>query len=291
MKTIHQELLDTPRVRELQKRKRAIQTKKRVVYGVLFLVLVSGLIAFSYASRFRITHIVIEGNVVTETSEILSRAQQKLEGRYLFVFSKKHAWIAPKKGIEKALSGSFPRFSEVTVSGENMNTVRIHVTERTGAYLWCGEIFTPTSTPCYFLDDTGYVFAEAPGFSGNVFFRFYGPLTDRDTSHAIGGYVMSDADFVYAKRFIAGMKNLGIKPYAFVSTTIDERYLYIEHPSGDLARSPKLILSNKDDVVTVLQNFESAYNAEPLKTEFANKLPNLATVDLRFKNKVYYTYR
>ncbi len=293
MKLVRSELLDTPRILELKRKKQKHQRVKRIFFGTLFLIFFSGLVAFSYAPMFRITKIVIEGNVVTEKEDILSQAQSVLSGKYAFIFSKKHAWIAPYSQMQKNMMQSFPIFSNVVIENEDIHTVHITVTERTASYLWCGILDTHISldTPCHFLDDTGYIYTEAPRFSGNAFFRFYGPLLDRDVSYAIGGLVMSREEFVYAKTFLSGLKNLGLKPYSFVRADTDVRRIYLEHPSGDVSLSPYIIFSVEDDVVTLLQNFESAYNAEPLKTEFASNFLRIATIDLRFKNKVYYTYR
>jgi len=57
---------------------------------------------------------------------------------------------------------------------EKVKNLEINVQEREGKYIWCGEnIEAVNSNPCYFMDQSGYIFDESPYFSESKSISFH----------------------------------------------------------------------------------------------------------------------
>src|SRR3989344_9554901 len=155
----------------------------------------------------QIQDIAVSGNEVVTANEIKSTAVHVLSGTYFFLFPKSNILWYPHDELEAAILSSFERLKEVSVSRENLTSISIAVTERNPASLWCRELGNVT---CYFLNDEGLVFANAPDFTGNVFFRFYG---DIEASDHIGETYLEERDeFSRASVFIEALRGMGLMP-------------------------------------------------------------------------------
>src|SRR3989344_3974534 len=106
-----------------------------------------------------------------------SRGLSELKKRRRRAFLNK-ALFYPKSAIRRSLASTYPRLKDIELRVKSGGALLISVTEREPLYTWCGENIPETDTAenqiCYFLDKEGYVFDEAPYFSGDVYFKFYG---------------------------------------------------------------------------------------------------------------------
>ena len=75
--------------------------------------------------------------------------------------------------IEITLREQFPRIKTVNVGAVGLNDVGIKVVEREMVGVTCVQDEATTSETCYFIDEDGFIFAQAPTFSGDSFFRYY----------------------------------------------------------------------------------------------------------------------
>lgn len=189
-------------------RKKDMPWKIMAVAAIVALPL-AGSIMLAHLARFRVTTIMLSGNVVVSDSDIRDYVNKKLAGSYFFVFPHNTVAIYPRAGIEHGLSKNFPRFSSVEVSTVNAKTIAVKVAERKPAYVWCPSL---QDSHCYFLDNTGYIFADAPYFSGHVYFIFYGPIANPDTP--LGNHYMPADQFAAAAAAIAALEKIGMVPLA-----------------------------------------------------------------------------
>ena len=153
------------------------------------------------------------------------------------------------------------------------------------------------------MDENGYIFDEAPYFSGEVYFKFYGlpaqagvpdvgiPQSGSPASGTspLGSYY-SKQNFQQLLSFKDGLVTFGLKPVALYITNDGEIEFIL---SGGTAATlgPEIILNNDSDFQKVAENLETALTTEPLQTEFKNKYSVLQYIDLRFGNKVYYKFQ
>jgi hypothetical protein len=283
-------ILHSPRIEELKKKKRRILRNKMIFFVFCFLVLLIGLVFLSRWEKINIDNIQISGNKVVETEAIEAVVQQNLTGHYLGLFPKTNFLLYPKKQIKNELENQFKRFSDVSIGLDNIKTLKISVTEREGKYLWCGTLVPvlindTSSYKCYFMDQNGYIFDEAPYFSGNVYFKFYGPDSG-DPANPIGTYFLKDK-FEEIAGFKNTLKEFGMNPADFWLDKNGDANISL---SSEPDAGPKIIFKINSDYEKIAESLQAAITTEPLQTELTNKFSSLLYIDLRFGNNVYYKF-
>ena len=155
------------------------------------------------------------------------------------------------------------------------------LSERIALYTWCG-VKSEEDKKCYFMDEDGYVFDEAPYFSGDIYFKFYGLL---DTVNPLGSYFSKQnfKQLILFKDVLVGMK-LKIAGLNIINNE-DAEMIFLKEASSET--EPKIIFKINADFQHIAENLQAAINTEPLKSKFKNKYRALQYIDLRFENKVY----
>jgi len=282
-------ILNTPRLKEFKKRKRKVIRNRIIFFVILFLIFFIGLAFLSHWKKISIEKIQIIGNRVVETQEIEKIANETIQGKYFWLFSKKNSLIYPKEKIINKLAQQFKRLKDISINVdvEDLKTLNITVSEYDGKYLWCGinipENFT--SQQCYFLDPDGYIFDEAPYFSGEVFFKFYGKL-DSDSENPIGTH-FSEQYFDKIILLKEAMEKMNLKPSIFYLENTEDGDIYLSS-ANQPPNAPKIIFKLDSDYNKLIENLQSAITTDPLQTDLKNALSSLLYIDLRFGNKVYF---
>jgi len=178
------------------------------------------------------------------------------------------------------LMNTIPRLSNVDINSSNVQSIVVNVQERTPTALYCKDV-SNTSTPvdCYFIDANGFIFSEAPAFSGGVYFVYSSePLLD----------VPLRAQFMEVKKyklldvFIKSIGDAGLYPKVFVSKKSE--YHLILSNGGDIMWKEG---QNLDQIRSNLVAFVEDSNFQKDK----NNLNNILYIDLRFGNKIFYKYK
>lgn len=279
-------VLNSPRLLELRRRRRRSFLFK--VFSSFFALLVF-LGALSYIARINklnISKIEIAGNKVIDTGLITAVAADNLKGDYFWLLPKSNFLLFPKGTIITELKQKYKRLKDIKLEIKSPQTLSITLTERQGKYTWCGtelpapEIKTEEYT-CYFMDSDGYIFDEAPRFSGDVYFRFFGK--------ASAGYFSPD-NFQKIASFREILSSLGMKPSSLYLRSDGDIEVYL---SSNLLPpdAPKVIFKSDFDLAKLSENLESAMDTEPLRSDFKNKYSSLQYIDLRFGNKVYFKFQ
>jgi cell division septal protein FtsQ len=273
------DILNGSRVREIKDR------KKKIFYAKLYLgifVLVCLMVGFVYLSRYQkilIQKVNISGNNAIMTDQIKELVDQKLTGHYLLVFPRNDIFIFSEKGIEKLILDTYRRISNVKIKINNLREITVNVTERDGKYLWCDQ-----QEKCFFMDSTGYIFDDAPTFSGNAYLKFYGVFQEPDEK--IGQYILPSVEFARLIKFYNSLSD-SLLPIRVSALSIEENgeyKLFLEGTEG------KIVFKKENDFDKLVENFNSAVKSEPLVSDLAKKLGSLQYIDLRFDNKVYFKF-
>ncbi len=282
-------VLNSPRVLELRKKKRKILLKKIFLVVFLFFLILIGLSFFSKWQRININNIQISGNKVIETKMIEDVIKEKIAGNYLWVFPKTNFLIFPRGGIKKELADKFKRLKNISLSVQDMRTLNVSVDERTALYTYCGLApaeLDPSGQKCYFMDENGYIFDEAPYFSGEVYLKFFGrPTSETDPA---GSYFFQP-NFTKLISLKETLDKIGIKPVIFFVEDTGDIKVFLSSPGIGLG--PFITFKADADYDQVAENLQSVLTTEPLRTEFRTKYSSLLYIDLRFGNKVYYKFR
>lgn len=286
-------VLNSPRILELKKkRRRALQGKIFLV--ILVLALVTGSFVFvARLPKLNIQGIEVAGNKIIETESIKEVYAENTAGEYLWLFPKTNFLLYPKNKIKDSLRNRYKRLKDISFETNQSQILQVSVSEREGKYTWCGENLPSAEEnlgeKCYFLDDGGYIFDEAPYFSGNVYFRFFGKITGEDPA----GASFLPQNFGNVARLREFVEKIGLKPVALVAegdNHLGDAQFILESPKP-LSGSPRIIFKESANFEKIAENLQSAIDTDPLKTELKNKYNSLLYIDLRFGNKVYYKFK
>ena len=245
-----------------------------------FSVIFASLAYISRSEELNISKIEIIGNKIIDASAVKIVVEKEIAGHYFWFFPKANILIYPKNSIKQELYNKFQKLKEVNLYIKERKTVEVYVSEREGKYVWCKN--SSISEQCYFLDDSGYIFGEAPYFSGEVYFKFYGPAD-------IGTYFLEEnfRQLIYFRDFLTAK---GIKSISL--SVLENKDAKISLTSANKSlKEPYIIFKINSDFQKIAENFETALDTEPLMSNFKNKYSSLEYIDLRFGDKVYYKFK
>jgi len=281
-------VLSSPRLLELKNKKRRVFLKRIFLWFFLLILILVGLSFLSKWQKLNINNIQISGNKVIETKMIEDVVKEKIAGNYLWIFPKTNFLFYPKGEIRKELAEKFKRLKDISISVQNLQTLNISLNERTALYTYCGLApaeLDDKNQKCYFLDDSGFIFDEAPYFSGEVYQKFYGLIDSNDPS---GSYFFAP-NFAKLISFKETLEKIGMKPVVFFVENSGDIKIFLTSTTAQLG--PFINLKADADFDQLIENLQSILATEPLQTEFKTKYSSLLYIDLRFGNKVYYKFK
>lgn len=268
--------MPTPKLKQKKRRARLKALAERVaIISVGVVVTLSGITFITRLDALSIQTVYVEGNMMINSSEIVEITSQVLSGSYLFL-PRKNVLIYPKKELQRSIKTKFPRVREVEIERANLNRLNIYIEERRPDGLWCGTE-PDRYMGCFYIDEEGFVFDEAPFFSGDIFFRYYGG--EVSLRRPIRSKVASAEWIDNVKVLKTHIEELGLKP---VSVHIkDDEFDIILERGG-------FLLFNKaqsmEESLSMLANLIRSGEEELVGDEG----PNFLYIDLRFGNRVFY---
>ncbi|MDB5266206.1 MAG: seg [Parcubacteria group bacterium] len=266
------------RTQEFDKKKKREFHIKATAWTVLILIILALPIYLAREKHFLITNIEVSGNNVTKSEEVQKIIADDLAGNYLWIFPHSNAALYPKSKIKSDLLASIPRFSDVSVSLTDVHSLSVQVDEREPHSLYCSDISNPNAPArCYFLDASGFIFSEAPSFSGGVFNVY---SSDPVLDPALRSTYLSPEKFAPLGNFIQALGEFGVYPKVFLSKG-DEYHLI-------LASGAHIMLKSDADLDAVRSNLESFLRNPKFD---ASTLDRFAYIDLRFGNKIFYKFK
>lgn len=273
------DVLNSPRLLELKKRRRRAVLSKIFIVLLGFLAVFSLLVFLARLDSLNISKIEILSSEMTNTEAVKKAVEEQIAGNYFWFFPKTNFIIYPQHKIETELKNKFKGIKDVFINDRNIKILEVSFNERIAKYTWCGAEPYLENEKCYFVDEDGYVFDEAPYFSGAVYFKFYGAQAESYFSKQKFKQLVDFKDFLLS---------FGLKPVMlYVADNGDVEIFLSKRTSSAAAAGPKIIFKLSADFQNVMENLEAALNTEPLKSKFKNKYSSLQYIDLRFGNKVY----
>lgn len=285
------DVLSSPRLKELKRRRRRAVWGKVLILFFGFSAVFGSFAYLSQLARLNINTIEVTGNKIVDNESIISIVKENTAGEYLWFLPKTNILYYPQNDIESALRVKFKRLKEIDLSIKSNQTLAVTVTEYEPSYTWCGLVAPGLNSnidqKCYFMDSEGYIFDEAPYFSGGVYFKFYGLDENINIENPVGVYFLKDK-FVEILKFKTRIEELGMKPTALSVNREGDTSFFLYSKS---AAAPEIIFKIDSDLDIVAENLQTALSTEPLKSKFKNYYSSLQYIDLRFGNKVYNKFR
>lgn len=292
-------VLNSARLAEFRRQKRRVLRNKIILVVVLILVIFVSLGFAARAPGVNINTVNITGNKLIETESIDLATSEVLSGKYFWLYPKSNSFIYPKQQLKDVLTRKFKRIETIDIAVDGYQRLSISIVERGAKYTWCGhDMPRAAETPdeflnlidsgkCYFLDEYGYIFDEAPYFSGSVYFKFYGGVEDLEVPLGSRVEPIYFEDLAYFKELVT---QIGLKPVAMVLKPDDEVDMYLSAKT-EPPHAPKVTFKLNSDYKKLAENLQAAVSTEPLRSDLESKYAGLSYIDLRFDNKVYYKFK
>jgi hypothetical protein len=287
----NKKIFNSPRILEIQKKKRRIRRNKILFLSISFLIFFLAISFVSRVPKWNVEGVEVAGNNIVDSVLIEEVAQEHLSGSYLWLIPKTNYLLIPKGSIRKELGERYKRLTDIKL-GINNRKLSVGVAERTGVYTWCGDSLPPEGTlaedtKCYFMDETGYIFDVAPYFSGDVYFKYFGSILD--SQNPPGNTFLSE-DFSVINSFKDTVAGMGVEPVAMhvKEGKVAEIYLTSDRMPPN---SQKIIFNTDDDLVRLAENLSATLSSDALAGDIKKKYNSLEYIDLRFGNKVYYRFK
>ncbi len=269
-------------------RERKKQNKRfGIFFLIVFIILSVGIVFLLRIKSFQLSSINIEGNVVLESKDIENFINKKYEGKYLWVIPKNNTIFVLPNTIKKSLQKEFPKIDYLEVKRSFPNKLSVSLSERKGAYVWCGNDVTISviskDNQCFFVDKEGVIFSEAPYFSGTPFVLFLGGEKNKD--QILGTQLLNQNDFKNIILIYDVISKLKLSPYAVLVLPDGEYEILLRDGQYNFLNSPRIKLKDINDQIIISQNLAAALNTKIFKE---NKISDFSYIDLRFGNKVFY---
>ncbi len=256
-----------------KKRKKSILKIGLFAAGIF--VLIAGLISFFYIPKFRINEIAVLGAKASDENEIKGEIENFLKGKIFKILPCNNIFLMPKARIAASLLQDFPILKNAAIDRNFFQKISVLVEERKPAAILCVD-----ETKCVFMDGNGFIFQEAPSFSGGIFTKFIDARTassSRENS-AIGQETISQAEL---QKLLSFEKLLYGKNMIVSKILLKDGGEYEIH----LKEAWRILINSKNDSVQSFNNLMLV-----LDSNIKEKRPQLDYVDLRLGNKVYFKY-
>ena len=240
-----------------------------IIAGVI--VLAAALAALS-RSHFVFAEITVTGDTVTEESVLKEKIDDVVDKNWLFLFKRNNLLFFPAGKVKTDLSKEFPRIKEINISFNGLKKIEVAIYEHRGDFLWCRS-----ESECFLIENSGFIYAQAPYLSGNAFFRFFGG----DLS--VGDFFLEPKEFVRVVDLRNKLETLDLKLSSFNHD--GDNYEFV------LSNGAKILMVKDSDFNAAFNNLASAASAEPLDKKLKEELGNLEYLDLRFPNRVVYKFK
>lgn len=272
------------------------RSRALLIGASLFFITLSaltGLAAWSSGNpRVTIQTLHISGTEKLEVETLKDFVTQSLKGRYVYLFSRANIFIYPDHTIEKKLLSTFLELKSARLSRDSFTALSLTVAERKPRYLWCGEgrdLKTEIPDRCYFVDEDGVIFMNAPYFSGRVYFEMYGVpegerlAVEEGRVEPLGRRFLREDTFTRVTSFIEAVKGLGIEPVFLMMKEEGDELL--------LENGVRLIFNRDNAPEEMANTLSNALQSEVLPLVALTDInTKLEYVDLRYPKRVYYKF-
>jgi hypothetical protein len=247
---------------------------RNIFWGVLVFAGVALLItALWYGTRISaltIETVSVEGGVTINHELVKEKANGVLdEGAYLRLVPKRFFYTYPKENLLARVQ-EIPRIKDVRIEEINPTEIKISFTEYIPETLWCDY---SDDSSCYFLDNQGFAFAEAPSLTGESLVRY----VSSEKEFMLGTTPFLVEEYTHTKEFTRLLSEVG-----WFVTKIEI------NAAGDvfytLAKGSELKTTVAETPELLFENLMTIIRSE----EFSHLTPgNFKYIDLRFGTRVF----
>lgn len=261
------------------RRERAAARRSRAAGLLLLAAACAG--AFYILSRpeFSIAKVVVVGETPVPKEELVTEVARELSGKYLFSLPRSSILFYPRRAIEETLLRRFPLLQSADVSLHNLASLQIAVAPRRAAALWC-PLMSEDAEACVVLDQTGFAFMSAPR-SGTPL-----PLLvdeEATSSPRVGAPAILESRLHSLLGLHRHLSALGLPP--------TELRIRRGEAAALLARAARVLFRDEGDFAPALARLQMLLSEKDLIQRSGDGGLQVAYIDLRYGNKIYFKPR
>jgi cell division septal protein FtsQ len=287
---------------KLRDKKRKQKRLKNILIISVAVFIFSLVVYLLNASFLSIQQIIVDDVEYSNRNDIELAIKEKIEGRYLGMFSRSNALIFSRTKIARDIKSKFPSIKEVDVDLKGFTTINVQLEEYASTALWCDVPVTPASTlthdvnedgedvekisvipqvvssfsssNCFFVNDEGVIFSPAKFDSNNDVLKTFGKIT----SDPVRQSYADKKTFQELIEFSKLLRRLNIVADE-IWTTNGEVYAFVTK------EKVKIYIDSQTDIGKLFDNLETVIKRDAInKAQFSN----IDYIDLRFGNRVFY---
>ncbi len=238
-----------------------------------------------------INSITVVGAHATSEEGIKAVASSVLNDKILYRIKQNNQLLYPSQEVGKQIRSLSPRIANVKVRFDNHKDLKVIITEYTPNFLYClGSNSTQheSSTPqkdhqpkdCFFADEEGYVYANAPEYIGYPFVAIVASSSEQAVTQAspVGTHVLTNDSYNRIRLYIDNLSRVGLTTHSVTLLGGGDIRVEVGMPWVLLLatdKDPDRAIANLGVVLLNLEN-----SRESAK--------NVSEIDLRFGNKIFY---
>ena len=249
---------------------------------LLVLGILAAGVGFVFLTRipaFQITAVSVEGVRVADPEDISQFILDDLSGYTFKVLPRGSVMLLSTNALEERLYQAFPRFSSVNISRAGTGTLSVSISEYAGVYVWCAQ--GVDLNDCYFMDEKGMVFAEAPYFSGSAY-----PKVFVGEQQELPFKPISDIQLETMKTLIERLPTVSVTPTAFHFLPGEVHVFFLHNGTES-----KIVFNEKAVLDQSLETLFSGMRVQAFASMYHSTEKVLEYIDLRFSNKMVYKFQ
>lgn len=240
----------------------------------------------------QITSVEVEGTHAVSKEAIAALASESLSNVLLSHIRRDNSFFYPEREMIKRILALSPRIAHVAIDFNRRHVLHVVIIEYTPNFLFCmksdgGEVDASTTTSinhqprdCYFADEDGYVYAEAPEYVGYPFVAIIASTSEQAVTHAspIGTHALSEEEYSHIQGFIDDISRAGLVTHSV--TLLPDKDVRIE-----VGMPWSLLWTTTEDPEGSIRNLSIVLTSIAHSN---TKVNSIKEIDLRFGNKIFY---
>lgn len=255
----------------------------------------------SHLDFLTIKNIEISDLKTLNKDELHSFIEQSLDGDYAYLFSKGNIIYFSKDDLKDSLLNKFNNISSLDISRDGLSTIKIDIVEQKSFALYCvgrpedieqkgqTESSDDNTSECFYMNEKGYIWSEAPQFSENVFFKYYSTATSTKNPSgqglSVGDNYSTEEELKAINSLAVNISKNIISIVGIINNQNGQYNLFFENKNG-LPRLGTIMFGDINSFDKAYENLELFFKQNKFGKDKSR--PAIEYIDLRYGNNIFY---
>lgn len=230
-----------------------------------------------FSEYLKITKINISGTEKLEDLEIQQALDARFEGKFLEIIPKNNFLFFSSKRVENILTDKFKKIRTANVAKKFPNTISILIDERKALLVWCaGE-------KCFLIDENGVAYNSADFNSPEISQNNLIKIEDASGQNISMGEKIINSSY---EQYVIAIKD-ELNKFDFEAEGYYTPSRVAEEIDVRTKQETEIYLSTQFPLESAMRTLRIVLEKEISR----DKKENLAYIDLRSENKVFYKFK